>query len=65
MPSMGQLLSPITELDRTAETYGKECAKYLMMTPGGEMMCQDTIGRIVATTTEGPILSGKMVSFTV
>ena len=64
IPSQGPLPSPITDLDQTAEGYGKECATYLMMTPGGEMMCRDATGKIVATTVEELLLSGNMVSVT-
>ena len=64
VPSQGPLPSPITELDLTAEGYGKECATYLMMTPGGVMMCRDAMGKIVATTVEELLLSGNMVRFT-
>ena len=64
VPSQGPLPSPITDLDQTAEGYGKECVTYLMMTPGGEMMCRDATGKIIATTVEELLLSGNMVSVT-
>ena len=60
--SQGPLPSPITELDLTAEEYGKECAEYQMMTPDGVLMCRDAIGQIIATTEEDLILSGNRVS---
>ena len=63
--SQGPLPSPITELDLTAEKYGKECATYLMMTPDGEMMCRDKTGKIVATTAEDLLLPGNKVSLIV
>ena len=62
MSSQGPLPSPITQLDRTAEEYGKECVKYLMLTPSGEMMCRDKTGKIVATTAEELIMHGNKVS---
>ena len=62
MSSQGPLPSPVTELDSTAQTYGKECVKYLMMTPSGEMMCRDKMGKIVATTAEELLLAGNKVS---
>ena len=65
LSSQGPLPSPITELDLTAEKYDKDCAKYLMMTPDGEMMCRDKTGKIVATTAEDLLLPGSMVSLTV
>ena len=33
-----------------------------MMTPGGEMMCRDKMGNIVATTAEELLLPGNKVS---
>ena len=60
--SQGPLPSPITQLDTTAEKYSKECAKYLMMTPGGEMMCRDKTGKVVATTAEELIMHDNKVS---
>ena len=60
--SQGPLPSPITQLDTTAEGYGKECVKYLMMTPSGEMMCRDKTGKIVATTIEDLLLPVDNVS---
>ena len=64
VPSQGPLPSPVTDLDMTAESYGKECATYLIMTPSGSMMCRDAMGNIVATTIEELLLSGNMVRFT-
>ena len=63
MSSQGPLPSPITDLDLTAEKYGKECVTYVMMNPDVEMMCRDAIGKIIATTAEELLLSGNMVSF--
>ena len=62
MSSQGPLPSPITQLDTTAEGYGKECVKYLVMTPSGEMMCRDKMGKIVATTIEDLLLPVDNVS---
>ena len=64
LSSQGPLPSPITELDLTADKYDKECATYLMMTPDGEMMCRDKMGKIVATTAEDLLLSVNIVSLT-
>ena len=61
MSTQGPLPSPIRELDLTAEGYGKKCSRYLMLSPGGEMMCRDKNGRIVATTAEEMLMTGNYV----
>ena len=59
--TQGPLPSPISELDLTAEGYGKKCSRYLMLSPGGEMMCRDKNGKIVATTAEEMLQTGNYV----
>ena len=61
MSTQGSLPSPVSELDVTAEGYGKKCFRYLMLSPGGEMMCRDKIGKIVATTAEEILQTGNYV----
>ena len=61
MSTQGPLPSPISELDVTAKEYGKKCSRYLMLSPGGEMMCRDKNGKIVATTAEEMLMSGNYV----
>ena len=59
--TQGPLPSPISDLDLTAEGYGKKCFIYVMLSPGGEMMCRDKNGKIVATTAEEMLQTGNYV----
>ena len=61
MSTQGPLPSPISELDLRAEGYGKKCSRYIMLSPGGEMMCRDKNGKIVATTAEEILQTGNYV----
>ena len=62
MSTQGPLPSPKTVLDSTAKGYSKNCFKYLMLSPDGEMMCRDHNGKIIATTAEEMLLTGNGVS---
>lgn len=47
---------PTSYLDDVARQYGSTCARYYMLSPMGEMMCENEAGKIVAANIPTEIL---------
>ncbi|XP_006817432.2 uncharacterized protein LOC102809088 [Saccoglossus kowalevskii] len=60
----GPLPSPTTLLDKYASSIQCQCHRYYMLSPDGQMYCQDEEDRIVAMTTENLIDIGKNDEYT-